>query len=61
MRTTLKKLSPYFLIFLGLILLLIIDQPGAAGACILTGIVMLIEKIWPERWETDKRKIDIEK
>ncbi len=49
-----KKLYPYLLILLGLFLLLFIGQSLVAGACILIGIVMVIECIWPEKWEADK-------
>ena len=48
-----NKFYPYFLILLGLLILFIIGQPIAAGVCLLIGIVMVIESIWPERWEHD--------
>lgn len=51
-----KKLLPYFLILLGLLILFIIGQPIAAGVCLLLGIVMIFEQIWPEKWEADKQK-----
>lgn len=49
-----KKLYPYLLILLGLFLLLFIGQALVAGSCILIGIVMVIERIWPEKWAADK-------
>ena len=49
-----KKLYPFLLLLFGLFILFIVDQPIVAGVCILVGIVMIIETIWPEKWETDK-------
>ena len=46
-----KKLYPYLLILLGLFLLFFIGQAEVAGVCLLIGIVMVIESIWPEEWE----------
>ena len=48
-----KKLLPYLLILLGLLILIIIGQPIVAGVCFLFGIVMIILQIWPEHWEHD--------
>ena len=53
------KALPYILILLGLLVLFIIGQPIAAGVCLLLGIVMVLESIWPEKWESDKRKQEI--
>lgn len=53
MNTTLKKLSPFLLILLGLLLLFFIGQAKAAGVCLLLGIVMVILQIWPEKWGAD--------
>lgn len=53
MNTTLKKLSPFLLILLGLLLLFFIGQAEAAGVCLLLGIVMVILQIWPEKWGAD--------
>lgn len=50
-----KKARPYLIILLGL-LLLFFNQPYLSGACIILGIVMILEKIWPETWETGKEK-----
>lgn len=55
MNTILKILTPYFLILLGLLILLIINQSIVAGVCFLFGIVMVIESIWPEKWEADQK------
>lgn len=59
MNSILKKSSPYLLIIIGLFLLLYIGHAPAAGACFVIGIVMILESIWPEKWEVDKRKQDI--
>ena len=40
------------LIILGLILLFI-NQPIPAMVCFLIGIVMVFERIWPEKWGKD--------
>lgn len=53
MNTVLKKLSPYLLIILG-ILLLFMNQPIPSGVCCLIGVVMIIESIWPEKWGADE-------
>ena len=52
-----KKLTPYLLILLGLLILLIIGVAPVAGVCILLGIVMIIESIWPEKWEQEKQEL----
>ncbi len=52
-----KRMLPYVLILIGLILLLFAGQAIPAGVCFLLGIVMIIEKIWPEEWEADKKRI----
>ncbi len=56
MKKTLKGLFPIFLILFGLFLLLLMNLEKPAGVCFLIGIVMLIEKIWPEKWESEKLK-----
>lgn len=48
------KLFPYLIILFGLFILLFIDVAPVAGACVLLGIVMIILRIWPEKWETKK-------
>lgn len=53
MSSYIKKLSPYLLIVLGLLLLFFMDQAIPAGVCFLIGFVMIVEKIWPEKWETE--------
>lgn len=50
MNKTFKSLSPYFLLIFGLFLLLFINQPIPAGVCFLIGVVMIIERKWPEKW-----------
>lgn len=50
------KLSiPYFFILFGLLLLFILSQPIPAGISLLLGVVMIIERIWPEKWEKEKK------
>ncbi len=49
-----KKLYPFLLLFFGLFILFIVGQPIVAGVCILLGIVMIFESIWPEKWLADK-------
>ena len=56
MSTFFKRLSPLLLIFLGLILLFWIGQAIPAGACLLVGIVIIVESIWPEKWDADNKK-----
>ena len=51
-----KKLSPYLLILLGLFVLFFMDMAEVAGVCLLIGIVMIFEQIWPEEWESEKLK-----
>ncbi len=55
MDTTLKRLFPYIIILLGLFLLFFLKQAEIAGVFLLVGIVMAIERIWPEKWGTDKK------
>lgn len=50
-----KKSIPYLLILLGLLILFVIEQPIAAGVCLLLGIVMMLEQIWPEEWEASNK------
>lgn len=57
MNSTLKKLLPYLLILLGLFLLLFIGLAIPAGVCLLLGIVLTIESIWPEKWEKEKQEL----
>ena len=61
MNTTLKKISPYLIILLGLILLFFIGQAETAVLCILLGIVMILLNIWLEEWEADKLKKSLNK
>ncbi len=45
-----KRLSPYLLILLGLVLLFILGMAIPAGLLILVGIVIVIERVCPEEW-----------
>lgn len=56
MNPIMKKLSPYLLILFGLFLLFFLGQAPAAGVCFLIGIVMIFEKIWPEKWESENKE-----
>lgn len=58
MNPTIKKTSPFLLIITGLFLLFYMGMAEPAGVCLLMGIVMIVERVWPERWEADKQKID---
>lgn len=48
-----KLFLPILLIMLGIIILLITNMAIPAGVCILLGIIMIFECIWPEKWESD--------
>lgn len=50
MSKSLKSFFSYLLLLLGLFLLIFIGQAVPAGVCVLVGIVMIIESIWPEKW-----------
>ena len=50
----LMKAMPLLLIVLGF-LTLDMFQGYVAFACMLIGIVMLIERIWPEKWSDEKK------
>ncbi len=53
MNIVLKKFLPYFLILLGFFLLFIMSQAVSAGICFLIGVVMIINSMWPEKWDKD--------
>lgn len=48
-RSLLMKAMPWLLMVFGF-LLLNRFPPVIGGGCMVIGIVMLIEKIWPEQW-----------
>ena len=50
MSNRLKKATTFLVILLGLFFLFLVGQPIPAGVCFLIGIVMVFEKIWPEKW-----------
>ena len=54
MNRRLTKTSPYLLIFVGLFLLFYMGMAMPAGICLLIGIVMVFERIWPEKWGLEK-------
>lgn len=49
-----KKIVPFLLIVFGFLILINIKEPISAGACILVGIIMIVESIWPEKWGIEK-------
>ena len=51
-----KKAMPWLLIVFGFLLTGMLP-PFISGGCMLVGIVMLIERIWPEQWGTDSEKV----
>ena len=51
------KLRAWCLIILGLFLLFYLGMAQIAGVCLLIGIVMIIEKIWPEKWGTENKEV----
>jgi len=51
-----KILTPYLLIVLGLFLLFWMCMAVPAGVCLLLGIVIILERIWPEEWEAENKK-----
>lgn len=55
MNTTLKRFLPILLILLGLYLLLWMGQAPVAGVCMVIGIVMILERIWPEKWGSEQK------
>ena len=56
MNSTLFRISPFLLILLGLIILFMTQFTPVAGICFLLGIVMIIERTWPEKWEIKENK-----
>ena len=44
------KTLPLLLILLGMFLLFLMELPIPAGVLLLIGIVMIVERIWPEKW-----------
>jgi hypothetical protein len=50
----LKKAMPWLLIVFGF-LTLNMFQGYVALACMVIGIVMIIERIWPEKWDDDNK------
>ncbi len=53
MNKTLKKTLPFLLILLSMFLLFFAIQPIPACICLLIGIVIMVEKRWPENWDTN--------
>jgi len=53
MKSLFLKSIPYLLILLGLFFLFKMNMPIPAGVCLLLGIVMILERIWPEKWGSE--------
>ena len=53
-RFFLMKAMPWLLIVFGF-LTLNMFQGYVALACMVIGIVMIIERIWPEKWDNDNK------
>lgn len=49
-----KRALPLLVIILGLFLLLCLNQPLLAIAVLTIGIVMILEKFWPEEWSKNE-------
>ena len=54
-----KRWFPFLLILFVFFSLGYLYMPILAGSSILLGIVMLIEKKWPEQWENEKGKSSV--
>lgn len=59
MNRILTTATPLILFILGLLLLFLLNLPVPAGVVILLGYVMIIERIWPEKWESEKKDSSI--
>ena len=53
-RSIFMKAMPWLLIVFGF-LTLNMFQGYVALACMVIGIVMIIERIWPEKWDNDNK------
>ena len=53
-RSFLMKVLPWLFIVLGFLTLNMI-QGVVAITCMVIGIVMLIERVWPEKWEDENK------
>ena len=49
-KNALLRIKPYLLIVFGLFLLIEVNLPIVAGLFILIGIIMIVNKIWPDNW-----------
>lgn len=54
MNTTLLKLTPLLLFLFGFFVLFMTDFAIIAGIFLLLAVIMIIEQIWPEKWELEK-------
>ena len=57
MNTLLKKTLPLLLILLGFLILCFIEKPIISGIFILLGIIMMIERKWPERMNSKNQNM----
>lgn len=53
-RSFLMKVLPWLLIIIGF-LTLNMFQGYVALVCMVIGIVMLIERVWPEKWDDENK------
>ena len=56
-RINLVKWTPLLIIFLGVFLLFILKQAEVAFVCFFFGIVIIIERIWPEKWDSGNNSL----
>lgn len=54
MNSLVSKLLPIFLIFMGVLVLFAFNMGIVAGVSILVGIVIIIERLFPEKWGRDE-------
>ncbi len=46
------KAMPFLLILLGLLVMIVTEQAIISGAFLVIGISMILNWIWPEKWES---------
>ena len=57
LSSNMKKLYPYLLILFGLFVLFFMGFAEVSCVCLLIGIVMIIESVWPEKWGEDSQNV----
>ena len=58
MDSTTIKVLPYLLILSGLIILFMSNMAPVAFVCFIIGIVLIMERMWPEKWDTENTSKD---